>query len=112
VPLPAGTVVLVSQWVVHRDPRWWDRPDEFAPERFWVADPARPRFAYFPFGGGARQCIGERFALTEGVLTLAAILARWRLRPAPGRGLALSPLLTLRPRHGVWVVPEPARHGS
>jgi cytochrome P450 len=82
----------------------------FDPTRFLpsVAAP-RPRFAYFPFGGGTRQCIGEGFAWTEGVLTLATILARWRLRPVPRRILTLDPLLTLRPRDGVWLVPEPRR---
>lgn len=107
VEIPPGTVVLASQWVVHRDPRWWPEPDSFDPGRFLHPDPGRPRFAYFPFGGGTRQCIGEQFAWTEGVLTLATILARWRLAPVPDRPLALDPLLTLRPRDGAWVVPEP-----
>lgn len=107
VEVPAGTVLLVSQWVVHRDPRWWRQPAAFDPDRFLGPVPDRPRYAFFPFGGGTRQCIGEGFAWTEGVLTLATLLARWRLRPAPGRALVLDPLLTLRPRHGVWLVPEP-----
>lgn len=109
VPISAGTIVLVCQWVVHRDPRWWADPERFDPWRFAPPDPRRPRFAYFPFGGGTRQCLGEDFARTEGTLTLATILARWRLRPVPGREAALRPLLTLRPREGVWLVPEP-RH--
>jgi cytochrome P450 len=106
VRLPAGTVVLLSQWVVHRDPRWWADPDGFDPSRFIGRDRGRPRFAYFPFGGGTRQCIGEGFAWTEGVLSLATIVARWRLHPRPGRTPHLNPLLTLRPRDGVWLVPE------
>jgi cytochrome P450 len=105
--LPADTVVLLSQWVVHRDARWWPDPEQFDPERFLTRDPERPRFAYFPFGGGTRQCIGEGFAWTEGVLMLATILAAWRLHPVRGRELTLDPLLTLRPREGVWLVPEP-----
>lgn len=109
--IPPGTVLLTSQWVVHRDPRWWPAPGSFDPDRFLLPDGERPRFAYFPFGGGTRQCIGEQFAWTEGVLTLATILARWRLRPAPDRPLRLEPLLTLRPRDGAWVVPEPRRQG-
>ncbi len=109
VRLPAGAVVIVSQWVVHRDARWWPEPEHFDPRRFLDGDAGRTRTAYFPFGGGSRQCIGEGFAWTEGVLTLAAILASWRLRPAHGRALTLEPLLTLRPRDGVWVVPEVRR---
>ena len=107
VRLPAGTVVLLSQWVVHRDPRWWVDPEGFDPSRFSTRDTGRPRFAYFPFGGGSRQCIGEGFAWTEGVLSLATIVASWRLHPVPGRPPRLNPLLTLRPRDGVWLVPEP-----
>ncbi|MGH3356993.1 MAG: cytochrome P450 [Nocardioidaceae bacterium] len=109
IALPSGTVVLVSQWVVHRDPRWWPSPERFDPSRFDAPHPGRPRSAYFPFGGGTRQCLGEGFAMTEGVLTLATILARWRLRAVPGRELTLDPLLTLRPRDGVWLVPERRR---
>ncbi|MPV88923.1 cytochrome P450 [Georgenia ruanii] len=107
VEVPAGTVLLASQWVVHRDPRWWPEPDSFDPGRFLPPAPDRPRFAFFPFGGGTRQCIGAAFAWTEGVLTLATILARWRLGDVPARRLTLDPLLTLRPRDGVWVLPEP-----
>jgi cytochrome P450 len=109
VSLPAGTVALLSQWVVHRDARWWQAPQEFDPQRFLRRDPERPRFAYFPFGGGTRQCIGEGFASTEGVLALATIVGAWRLRPVQGRAPTLDPLLTLRPRDGVWLVPEPRR---
>ena len=106
VEVPARTVLLASQWVVHRDPRWWPEPERFDPSRFLRPAPDRPRLAFFPFGGGTRQCVGEAFAWTEGVLTLATILARWRLHLVPGRPLALDPLVTLRPRDGVWVVPE------
>jgi cytochrome P450 len=107
IRLPSGQVVIMSQWVVHRDRRSWPDPHRFDPWRFLVAAPARPRLGYFPFGAGTRQCIGEGFAWTEGVLTLATILARWRLVPVPGRRPTLDPLLTLRPRDGVWLVPEP-----
>ncbi|KAE8764726.1 cytochrome P450 [Georgenia thermotolerans] len=107
VEVPTGTVLLASQWVLHRDPRWWPEPGTFDPGRFLTPAPDRPRFAFFPFGGGTRQCIGEAFAWTEGVLTLATILARWRLLAVPGRELTLDPLLTLRPRDGVWIVPAP-----
>jgi cytochrome P450 len=106
--LAPGHVVVVSQWVVHRDPRWWPEPLRFAPQR-WTGDAAtdRPRHAFFPFGAGSRQCIGESFAWTEAVLALATLARRWRLRAVPGRPLALAPLLTLRPRGGLWMRPEP-----
>src|SRR5262249_12994988 len=69
--IPAGAVILMSPYVTHRDPRWFADPDRFDPER-WTAEraAARPKFSYFPFGGGARVCIGERFAWMEGVLLL------------------------------------------
>jgi cytochrome P450 len=107
-PIAPGDVVVVSQWVVHRDPRWWPDPLRAAPER-WHGDAAgeRPRHAYFPFGAGARQCIGESFARTEAVLALATLARRWRLRPVAGRPLRVAPQLTLRPRDGLWMRPEP-----
>ena len=98
--VPANSIVLMSQWVVHRDPRWWPEPLRFDPGRWTeAAERARPRFAYFPFGGGTRQCIGEHFAWMEGVLLLATIAQRWRFRPAPGSVPATQPLITLRARN-------------
>ena len=100
--VPEGGVILMSQYVVHRDPRWWDRPDDFVPER-WLGDAEaqakRPRYAYFPFGGGPRQCIGEALAWLEAELLLATIAQRWKLRltdPAPP--IRLHATITLRPR--------------
>ena len=103
----AGEVVVTPQWVVHRDPRWWDEPERCDPDR-WLpeASTTRPRAAFFPFGGGVRQCIGEGLAWTEGVLALATIVGRWRLRSLPERPLELDPLITLRPRDGLWLRPE------
>jgi cytochrome P450 len=99
--LPAGAILLFSPWVVHRDPRWWPSPDEFQPSR-WLADSDRPRYAYFPFGGGPRQCIGNDFADLEGVTVLSTILRRFRVEPAPGTPpVEPAPLVTLRPRNGV-----------
>jgi cytochrome P450 len=106
--IPAGDLVVLPQWVVHRDPRWWPEPDRFDPDRWSVGNTqGRPRWAYFPFGAGVRMCIGEGFAWTEGVLALAVIARRWRLRPVPERPLQLEPLITLRPRRGLWLRPEP-----
>jgi cytochrome P450 len=106
VTLPARTVVLLSQYVVHRDPRWWPEPERFRPER-WAEDPGdRPKFAYFPFGAGTRVCIGEQFAWMEGTLLLATIAQRWRLRLAPGHPVAMQAIITLRPRHGMRMVVE------
>ena len=92
-----GSVLLVSPWLTHRDPRWWEAPLEFRPER-WnpEAETALPRFAYFPFGGGPRKCIGEGFAWMEGILALAVLGQRWRLRPVAGVEPRRDPLITLR----------------
>jgi len=103
--VPAGALVVVSPWVVHRDPRVWERPEEFDPTRFAPEQAAgRLRFAYFPFGGGPRICIGEELALVEARLILATTLRRFRLRRAPGWKIAADPSVTLRPRHGVRVL--------
>jgi cytochrome P450 len=81
--LEPGWGVLTSPWLAHRDARWWPDPLRFDPERWAREDPARPRSAYFPFGGGSRICIGEQFAWTEATLVLAALARRWAVRPAP-----------------------------
>lgn len=102
----AGTVVLLSPWITHRDPRWWPEPERFDPGRWTPEQEAeRPRFAYFPFGGGPRKCIGEGFAWTEGILVLATLAARWRFRHAPGARVGRQPLITLRPT-GLEMVAE------
>jgi cytochrome P450 len=102
--VPARTVVLTSQWLVHRDARWFERPEAFDPSRWAPAAAAeRHRFSYFPFGAGTRVCIGEQFAWTEAVLLLAAVARRWRLRLEPGELARVTPepIVTLRPRGGV-----------
>ncbi|HLX77192.1 MAG TPA: cytochrome P450 [Terriglobales bacterium] len=100
--LPARTTVLMSQYVMHRDPRYYPDPLRFDPERFTPqAKAARPKLAYFPFGAGARQCIGESFAWMEGVLGLATIGQHWKLRLEPGQKVEPQPLITLRPRNGL-----------
>ncbi len=108
--VPRGSIVVACQWVTHRDPRWFPEPERFDPERFLPeAKEARPRFAYFPFGGGRRVCIGEGFAWMEGVLVLAAIARRWRLRLAPGQEIVPAPSITLRPRDGIRMTLERRR---
>lgn len=104
---PKGTQFFLPQWVVHRDPRWWDDPEAFRPER-WENDLSRklPRCAYFPFGDGARICIGQHFAQLEAVLVLATIAQRWRLALVPGRPLELVASITLRPKAGIVMVPR------
>ena len=100
--LPAGALVILPQWVIHRDPRWWPDPERFDPERWDPSAAAeRPKFAYFPFGGGARICIGEHFAWMEGVLVLATIARHWRFALVPGANVTPLPTITLRPRSGV-----------
>jgi cytochrome P450 len=101
-PVPAGATVFVSPWVMHRDRSWFERPDEFIPER-WAGDAAQrvPKFAYFPFGGGPRLCIGSRFAMMEAVLLLACIARRFRLRVDPSCRVVPFPSITLRPAHGL-----------
>ncbi len=93
--------------MVHRHPAIWERPERFAPERFAPDAPARPRYAYLPFGGGQRQCIGAGFALVEAQLVLATLAQRYRLSPAGNRPAEPEPLLTLRPRGGLRMIPRP-----
>jgi cytochrome P450 len=102
-----GEVVLMSPYVVHRDPRYFPDPERFDPER-WTpeARSLRPRFSYFPFGGGARVCVGEHFAWMEGVLLLAVLGQKWRLRLAPGHPVEHRALITLRPRYGMQMIAE------
>jgi cytochrome P450 len=105
--LKPGNGVALAQWVVHRDPRWYDAPEEFRPER-WENGLAKkiPRFAYFPFGGGPRQCIGNTFALMEASLILATIGQRLRFRLVPGHRVTPLASITLRPRHGIRATVE------
>lgn len=97
-----GTLVLVSPYVTHRHPEYWPNPEGFDPERFSPAnEEARPRYAYFPFGGGPRQCIGNAFAMMEAQLIVAAVLQRFRPWLVPGHPVAPETLITLRPRWGL-----------
>ncbi|SBW24012.1 monooxygenase [Candidatus Protofrankia californiensis] len=131
--IPAGSTVLVSQWVMHRDPEYWPDPDGFVPQR-WLepsttAPPAtgptasvaatstgpgsavtRPKYAFFPFGGGTRQCIGNTFAELEAAIILATICRRWRLDPVAGAPVVPLPRVTLRPRLGVPMIAHRRDH--
>jgi cytochrome P450 len=113
--LPRNSTVVMSPWVVHRDPRWWPAPERFAPQR-WVErfpdgttdnltgtalNPDRPRFSYFPFGGGPRQCIGNEFAQLEGAIVLATIARNWRVQPADGHEAEPQAKIIVRPRGGL-----------
>jgi cytochrome P450 len=100
--LPKGAQIVLSQYVTHRDPRYYPCPDRFDPDRWKPeARAARPKFAYFPFGAGVRGCIGESFAMTEGRLILAVLAARWKLSLVPGHPVVVQAASTLRPKYGM-----------
>ena len=100
--IEAGSLVFLSPYVTHRHPDLWPDPDRFLPERFAPASLAAiDRFAYFPFGGGPRQCIGVAFANLEMQIVMASVVQRFRLRLAPDAQVDMEPLVTLRPRHGM-----------
>jgi cytochrome P450 len=107
VEIPTKSICILSPYLVQRDPRWFPNPENFDPER-WTpeARDSRPKFSYFPFGGGARVCIGERFAWMEGVIVMAAIAQKWRLRLAPDQRVEPLPLITLRVKNGLRMVPQ------
>jgi cytochrome P450 len=111
-PVKKGTQLMISQWVLHRDPRWFDDPEAFRPDR-WEGDLARrlPKGAYIPFGDGPRVCIGNHFAMMEAVLLLATLSQRHRLESAPGEELKLVAAITLRPRSGTRMIVR-AREGA
>jgi cytochrome P450 len=100
-----GTTVFLTAFVIHRDPRWYDDPEAFRPERWADGLIQRiPRYAYFPFGGGPRICIGNNFAQMEAALVLATIAQRYRLGIATDAAITPLPSMTLRPAHGVKMV--------
>jgi cytochrome P450 len=99
--IPKGAILLAPQIVAHRDPRFWENPMRFDPERFAARNKSsRPRFSYFPFGAGVRQCIGEGLAWMEGVLILAFVAGRWKLSlPSEiPQELPTRPAIALRPK--------------
>jgi cytochrome P450 len=107
--VPAGSNVFILQWRTQRDPRFFPDADRFDPER-WKDDPVRsgkiPRFAYFPFGGGPRVCVGAAFAMMEATLLLAMIQQRYHLEIVPGHPIEIFASVTLRPKHGIRVIPR------
>lgn len=104
-PIPAGATVLTSQWVMHHDARYYPEPWRFEPERWSAAAQAeRPKFSYFPFGGGSRVCIGEHFAWMEGILLLATLAQQWQMQPLAATPPALRAGVTLRPRAALPMV--------
>ncbi len=107
-PIPAaGQKIILSPYVTHRREELWPNPEGFDPDRFTPGNgDGRPRFAYFPFGGGPRLCIGQNFALMEATLVVAMVMQRYRLDLVPGRTVDPSPKGTLRPRPGVWMTPR------
>ncbi|MDQ5823083.1 MAG: cytochrome P450 [Chloroflexota bacterium] len=111
--IPAGAIVAVSPYAMHHHARYWENPEGFDPERFTPERSAqRPPYAYFPFGGGPRLCIGNNFALMEGQLILATIAQRYRLDLVPGHPVVVEPLITLRARYGMRMVLHPLTHGK
>jgi cytochrome P450 len=107
--ISAGTNIFIFQWLTQRDPRFFSDPETFDPGR-WREDPVRsakvPRFAYFPFGGGPRVCVGASFAMIEATMLLATILRKVHLELVPGHPVETLPSVTLRPKYGIRVVPQ------
>ena len=103
--IPPGSVVIMSQYVTHRDPRFFAEPNKFIPER-WSSEmkSSLPKFAFFPFGGGSRVCMGEPLAWMEGILLLVTLLRYWKLELLPEHPVVLSPLITLRPKYGMKMI--------
>jgi cytochrome P450 len=107
-PIPKKAIIILCQWVTHRHPDFWPDPERFNPERFLPSSAInRHRFAYFPFGGGPRICIGMQFALIEGPLVLATILQRYRIQLVSDHPVEPDATFTLRPEHGLKVILQP-----
>ena len=100
--IPKGSSILMSQYVMHHDSRYYDNPSEFNPDR-WTDEFKRhlPRFSYFPFGGGLRGCIGESFAWQEGILLIATVSSYWKLELIPHQKIKMDPGITLNPKNGI-----------
>lgn len=101
--VPPGATIFMSPYATQRDPRFWENPEQFDPER-WLegAVSSRPKFAFYPFGAGTRVCIGEHFAMMEGILLIAVLVHRWKFQLLPNQKVELWPQITLRPRSSVY----------
>jgi len=108
--IPPKSTVVLSQWLTHRHPDFWENPEGFDPERFSPEQSAnRHRFAYFPFGGGPRLCVGANYALMEMPLVLATIAQRFHLDLVPGHPVVMEPVITLRPKYGILINLRPRK---
>jgi cytochrome P450 len=102
--VPKGSLIFFSQYAMHRHPKYYAEPDAFMPERWTVEfEKQLPKYAYFPFGGGPRVCIGQQFAMMEARLILASIAQRWTMEIVPEQVIEEEPLITLRARNGIKV---------
>jgi cytochrome P450 len=106
VEVSPGATLFMSPYATQRDPRFWKDPEQFNPDR-WLAEANRPKFAFYPFGAGTRVCIGEHFAMMEGILLIAVVAQRWRLRLEPNQKVELWPQITLRPRNSIYFKLDP-----
>jgi cytochrome P450 len=110
--VPAGSSIFLTPYVTHRHPEFWENPEAFDPERFAPErSAARPRFAYFPFGGGQRQCIGNHMAMLQLQLAAIMIAQRFRLHAVPGHSVECGFLVSLRPLHGILLTLQSRRDG-
>ncbi|MGI8493702.1 MAG: cytochrome P450, partial [Pyrinomonadaceae bacterium] len=106
--IPKDSLILLSQFIAHRDARFWENAETFLPER-WERQSikeAAKKYIYFPFSSGVRGCIGESFAWTEGILLVATLASKWKLKLSPEQKIALQPLMTLRPKFGMKMTIE------
>jgi cytochrome P450 len=111
--VPAGSLVALSPYLTHRHPDFWPNPEGFDPDRFATeAVSKRHKYAYLPFGGGPRICIGNSFAIVEAQIIAAMIAQRWRLELVPNARVTPEPMVTLRPKRGVRVVLRDAKNSS
>jgi cytochrome P450 len=111
--VPAKAMIILCQWVTHRHPDFWEEPEKFKPERFLPGNAEKHhRFAYFPFGGGPRICIGMQFAMVEGPLVIATILQRFRVELVADQQIVPDATFTLRPRYGLKVILHPRKAGG
>ena len=111
--IPAGANLVMSQWIMHRHPAYFADPEKFDPDRWQLESLQKlPRFVYFSFGGGPRQCIGASFAMMEAILLLATIAQRFRLEAVPDHPVAPVPGFTLRPKHGIKMILQQRAAGS